>query len=277
MASRPRCSCERRWEGQRKHPAPLQQPLSTFLEAAPSPALNRITTASQASPGLEAGPKLSTASFVQQQLLRPSEPSQLQLAGDRDGGDVLPPILVLPPHPSPLLPLLPGLLYSLPTRSPPSLLTLASFPPHHSVVTAPVPGAALWPIPCCPLGGHLLLTAPSSSSATAHMSCMALPFGVPPECTPSHQTPPDFSHPQPWLLPTAGPESPASLHPWLMAPLAQPPPPVSPRCLSYTCCHPLHLRSSPQGLIWPCSAYTSHPTWRVRGGPTTLISISHQI
>lgn len=130
MASRPRCSCERRWEGQRKHPAPLQQPLSTFLEAAPSPALNRITTASQASPGLEAGPKLSTASFVQQQLLRPSEPSQLQLAGDRDGGDVLPPILVLPPHPSPLLPLLPGLLYSLPTRSP-------LFSPHTGQFPSP--------------------------------------------------------------------------------------------------------------------------------------------
>lgn len=128
---------------------------------------------------------------------------------------------------------------------PSSLLTLASFPPHHSVVTAPVPGAALWPIPCCPLGGHLLLTAPSSSSATAHMSCMDLPFGVPPECTPSHQTPPDFSHPQPWLLPTAGPESPASLHPWLMAPLAQPPPPSVPQVPK------LHLLPPPTPSLLP--------------------------
>lgn len=124
-------------------PSPLQQLLSAFLEAAPSPALNRTTTASQASPCLGAGPKLSTGLFVQQPLLRPSEPSQLQLAGDKDGGDVLPPILVLPSILVLSFLCFPGFSTHCQRVLPSSLLTLASFPPHHSMVTALVPRSHL--------------------------------------------------------------------------------------------------------------------------------------
>lgn len=60
-----------------------------FLEVAPSSFLEACPHARWR------GPELTTGSFVQRQLPRPSEPSRLPWAGDRAGGDVLPPILVL--------------------------------------------------------------------------------------------------------------------------------------------------------------------------------------
>lgn len=104
-------------------------------------------------------------------------------------------------------------------------------------------------LPCGPFHavlscGHLSLTAPSSSSTITHVSCTDLPFCVLPEHTPFHQTPPDLSHPEPWLLLTPSLERPASLFPWLTP---------SPRTAYPRCCLLLPSTSSLGGPLWPCS------------------------